>query len=168
MAKPVISFTPAASTRLDWPVEIKWPKSTKPGERGKAQGQFTVREVFVTFLMLPDGEVKDLQKELSDYLSELAEAEKALRDASEDGKPEAKAEVERIEEDYQSWRIKLLRRVWVGFPEKHGFNHFLQELPSFDDLEAEELAGWVEAIADYRAFGRPIEDAYWKMVNGGK
>ncbi|HYH17570.1 MAG TPA: hypothetical protein VD995_03030 [Azospirillum sp.] len=160
MSKPQLQFVQGDRLTFDWPVEIKWPESAKPGRT--TTGRHTTKTCFVTFELVPDSELDDLQKELQEYIDRINTAAKKVRDATDDeAKAEAKREAEQAEADYKGWRLSLLRRVVVGLPDNHNWGSIFQDLPEFSsDL--------VEAMADFRPIGVGLEQAFWKLVNGGK
>lgn len=159
MSKIALQFVAGDRLTFDWPVEIKWPEAPKAG---RAAGRHVTKTCYVTFELVPDSDIADLQKELQQHVDTIAAADKKVREATTDQeKADARREADEAEEAYKGWRIELLRRVVVGLPDTHGFGAIFKDLPEFSpDL--------VEAIADYRPIGKAMEEAYWKLVNGGK
>lgn len=149
---------------VDWPVDIKLPRSVRREGRGRLEPNFVTRTCLVTFRLLPEGELMDLRNELRDQTDRLGELrarrERAEREGLSDD-AEAAAEEERAVNQLTLWRSRLLRRVLVGLPANHGWDAIFRELPPFSP----EL---VEAMADRRQVGTALESAYWAMLNGDK
>lgn len=165
MAKPLlIELEFVDGDRVDWPVEVKLPKSVTRNGRGKPEPVFSTKTCLATFLMVADTELEELQRELREHHEKLADLRRRRVTAKDQGLPddaEAAAEESKAVEALTRWRIALLRRVVVGFPDNHGWDAIFKTLPDFSpDL--------IEAMADHRQIGTAMEAAFWQMINGDK